>query len=150
MAVKSASHALGQVDSALPLLLGIQYGQLNGPRLETEVERDREGRPLTRAAFVLACPPFGMPVHRSRLAQWDSSDGEATERFVRSETWAVRRLVNRASKKAVFLVPPGVLFTRGQEQRLREYLLHRGRVQWYAQRGGAAQRSGFRDRRALL
>lgn len=123
--VKSASM-LGQVDSALPLLLAIEYGQLNGPRLETEVERDREGRPLTRAAFVLACPPFGMSVHESRLAQWDSSDGEATDRFVRSETWAVRELVNRASKKAVFLVPPGVLFTRGQEQRLREYLLHRG------------------------
>lgn len=123
--VKSASM-LGQVDSALPLLLAVEYGQLNGPRLETEVERDREGRPLTRAAFVLACPPFGMPVHESRLAQWDSSDGEATDRFVRSETWAVRELVNRASKKAVFLVPPGVLFTRGQEQRLREYLLHRG------------------------
>ena len=123
--VKSAPM-LGQMDSVLPLLLAIEFGQPRTHLLETEVERDREGRPLTRAACVLACPPFGMPVHDSRLAQWDSSNGEAANRFVRSETWAVRELVNRASKKAVFLVPPGVLFTRGQEQRLREYLLHRG------------------------
>ena len=65
-------------------------------------------------------------MHESRLAQWDSSSGESLDRFVRSETWTVHELVNRTAKKAVFLVPPGVLFTRGQEQRLREYLLHRG------------------------
>lgn len=121
-----AAPMLGQMDSVLPLLLAIEFGQPRTHLLETEVERDREGRPLTRAACVLACPPFGMSVHESRLAQWDSSNSEAADRFVRSETWAVRELVNRASKKAVFLVPPGVLFTRGQEQRLREYLLHRG------------------------
>jgi len=123
--VKSALM-LGQVESTLPLLLAIEFGLPHTPLLETEVERDREGRPLTRAACVLACPPFGMPVHESRLAQWDSSQGEFLDRFVRSETWAVRELANRTSKKAVFLVPPGVLFTRGQEQRLREYLLDRG------------------------
>lgn len=123
--VKTASM-LGMAESTLSLLLAIEYGEPNAPGLETEVERDREGRPLTRAAYVLACPPFGMAVHESRLSQWNSSESEAADRFVRSETWTVHELVNRTEKKAVFLVPPGVLFTRGQEQRLREYLLHRG------------------------
>lgn len=123
--VKTASM-MGMAESTLPLLLAIEYGAPQAPGLETEVERDREGRPLTQSAYILACPPFGMSVPDTKLAQWDSSKGESTERFVRSETWVVRELVNRASKKAVFLVPPGVLFTRGQEQRLREYLLHRG------------------------
>jgi len=123
--VKSAPM-MGQVDSTLPLLLAIEFGKTSTPLLETEVERDREGRPLTRAACVLACPPFGMPVLDSRLAQWDSSNGEALDRFARSETWAVHELVNRTTKKVVSLLPPGVLFSRGQEHRLREYLLQRG------------------------
>jgi len=123
--VKSVSM-MGQPDTTLPLLLAIEYGEPRAARLDTELERDREGRPLTRAAYVLACPPFGMTVAESKLAQWESGKDEIGDRFVRSETWAVRELVNRATKKAVFLVSPSVLFTRGQEQRLREYLLFRG------------------------
>ena len=38
----------------------------------------------------------------------------------------MHELVNRAAQKAIFLLPPSVLFSKGQEQRLREYLLRRG------------------------
>ena len=123
--VKAASM-LAYVESVLPLLLAIEYGQPSTPMLDAEVERDREGRPLTKADFILATPPFGSPVRDTKLAQWDSSEGNKLEQYVRSEAWAVHELVNRASQKAVFLLPPSILFSRGQEQRLREYLLNRG------------------------
>lgn len=123
--VKAASM-LGYAESTLPLLLAIEYGQPKTPLLDAEIERDREGRPLTNADFILANPPFGMPVRDTKLAQWDSSDGEKLDRSVRTESWVMHELVNRASQKIVFLLPPNVLFSHGQEQRLREYLLQRG------------------------
>lgn len=123
--VKTAQMS-GPHESPLPLLLAIEYGRPNVPQVDGDIARDREGRPLTRATHVLACPPFGVAVLDTRLTQWDSSGGEALTAYARSETWAVHELINRASEKAVFLVPPGLLFTRGQEQRLREHLLHRG------------------------
>lgn len=110
----------------LPLLLAIDLGQPQCELVKTEIERDPEGRPLTRAACILACPPFGMTVRSTSLLQWDSSQGEALERYARSETWVVNELLTRTGESAVFLLPPGVLFTRGQEQRLREQLVHLG------------------------
>lgn len=122
----NAAPMLDGVESTLPLLLAIELGQPHCDLVETEIERDRDGRPLTRAACILACPPFGVPVRSTRLPQWDSSQGEALERYARSETWVVNELLNRTGETAVFLIPPGVLFTRGQEQRLREQLVHLG------------------------
>lgn len=122
----NAAPMLGFDEGTLGLLLAIEYGRPIAERVSITVERDREGRPLTKAAFVLACPPFGMSVQGSRLAQWDSSHGETLDRNARTEHWAVYELVGRSTEKAVFLLPPGVLFSRGQELRLRENLLHRG------------------------
>lgn len=121
----NAAQMLPHYDSSLVRLLAIEYGKANVPEVSTEIERDGEGRPLTRADFVLAAPVFGMQVRDSRLAQWDSSKDKALDRYYRSETWAVQELANRTGRKAVFLVPPGVLFSRGQEERLREHLLER-------------------------
>ncbi len=112
--------------SDLPLLLAIETGKTAHPAVQTTVERDSSGQPVTRAQTLIATPPFGVPVRGTRLAQWDSSDSKAMDYFARSETWSVHELVNRASKKAIFFVPPGLLFTKGQEQRLREYLVHHG------------------------
>ena len=112
--------------SDLPLLLAIETGKTTHPTVQTTVERDPSGQPVTKAQTLIANPPFGAPVRGTRLAQWDSSDSRAMDYFARSETWSVHELVNRASKKAIFVVPPGLLFTKGQEQRLREYLVHRG------------------------
>jgi len=136
--VKTASM-LGMAESTLPLLLAIDYGEPHAPGLETEVESDREGRHLTRAAYVLACPPLGMAAHESRLPQLNSSESEAADRFVRCETWAVCELVSRASKKAVFLVPPGVLvhpWSRAASAGVPAAPWRR--VQRIAKRGGAA------------
>ena len=41
-------------------------------------------------------------------------------------TWAIHEFVNRTNKRAVFVSGQGLLFAKGQEQRLREYLVHRG------------------------
>lgn len=121
----NAAPMLGEMESTLPLLTAIEFGTPQHSRLDANIERDRDGRPLTHASHVLACPPIGLKMHESRLAQWDSSPHD-WERLVRSETWAVRELVNRCKKKAVFLLPAGILFKLGQEQRMREYLLRRG------------------------
>ena len=121
----NSAQLLPHYDSSLSRLLAIEFGKVNISEVSSEIERDREGRPLTRADFVLALPVFGMQVRDSKLAQWDSSEDKALERYYRSETWAIQELTNRTGQKAVFLVPPSVLFSRGQEERLREHLLER-------------------------
>lgn len=121
----NTAQLLPHYDSSLSRLLAIEYGTVEITSVSSEIERNVEGRPLTRADFVLALPVFGMQVRESRLAQWDSSKDKAVDRYHRSETWAIQELVNRTGIKAVFLVPPAVLFSRGQEERLREHLLER-------------------------
>ncbi len=71
-------------------------------------------------------PPFGMPIKGSSMSMWDVTETRAYEQFARSESWALFEFANRVDKRAVFVTPQGVLFTKGQEQRLREYLLDRG------------------------
>lgn len=122
-------NAASMTDTAstdLRLLLAIETGKPAHPDVHTEIERDFEGRPRTMATHVIAIPPFGVQARHTRLAQWDLSGGKGPDQFDRSETMAVYELLQRVTQRAVFLVPPSVLFTRGQEQRLREYLLHRG------------------------
>jgi hypothetical protein len=108
------------------LLLTIEYGHPQHPNVRTEVERDGAGRPIGRADYALVMPPFGMPVKDSRMVMWDATGGRGYEQFARSESWAIYEFVNRVDKRAVFVAPQGVLFAKGQEQRLREYLLGRG------------------------
>lgn len=121
----NSAQLLPHYDNSLSKLLAIEFGKVNISEVSSEIERDREGRPLTRADFVLALPVFGMQVRDSKLAQWDSSEDKALERYYRSETWAIQELSKRTGQKAVFLVPPSVLFSRGQEERLREHLIER-------------------------
>lgn len=121
----NSAQLLPHYDNSLSKLLAIEFGKVNISEVSSEIERDREGRPLTRADFVFALPVFGMQVRDSKLAQWDSSEDKALERYYRSETWAIQELSKRTGQKAVFLVPPSVLFSRGQEERLREHLLER-------------------------
>lgn len=108
------------------LLLSIETGSPSPATVRTEVDRDAAGRPLARADYAVVVPPFGMPVRDSRLSLWDITGTRAYEQYARSETWALFEFANRVAKRAVFVTPQGVLFSKGQEQRLREYLLHRG------------------------
>jgi len=121
-----AASPLAMSTLVLQLLLTIETGLPQHERVKHEVERDAWGRPVTRADYVLGVPPFGVQVRDSRLAHWDFSGGRSFEQFARSETWAIHEFVNRANKRAVLVAPQGVLFAKGQEQRLREYLIHRG------------------------
>lgn len=107
------------------LLLTIETGQSQPRAVRTEIERDPAGRPVGRADYALVVPPFGMHVKDSRMPMWDVTGTRAYEQFARSESWALFEFANRVDKRAVFVAPQGVLFAKGQEQRLREYLLHR-------------------------
>lgn len=108
------------------LLLTIETGHSEPPSVRTEIDRDSAGRPVGRADYALVVPPFGVHVKDSRMSMWDITGTGAHEQFARSESWAIFEFANRINKRAVFLVPQGVLFSKGQEQRLREYLLTRG------------------------
>lgn len=108
------------------LLLTIEVGRPDHPNVRYDAERDGDGRPVGRAAYSLVMPPFGMQVKDTRLAMWDASGNRAFEQFARSDAWAIHEFMNRTNKRAVFVTPQGVLFAKGQEQRLREYLMHRG------------------------
>jgi hypothetical protein len=123
--VQAASPLLA---SPLPaqLLLTIETGFPTPPNVRYDVERDSDGRPVGRADYSLVMPPFGLQVKHSRLEMWDASGNRAFEQFARSDAWSVYEFVNRTNKRAVFVTPQGVLFAKGQEQRLREYLMHRG------------------------
>lgn len=108
------------------LLLTIEAGAPEHPSVRFEVERDPTGRPIASADYSLVVPPFAVQVRDSRMATWDATGGRSLDQFARSESWAIHEFVNRTRKRAVFVAPQGVLFAKGQEQRLREYLLHRG------------------------
>lgn len=108
------------------LLLAIETGHSEPPSVRTEIERDASGHPIARSDYALVVPPLGMHVRDSRMSMWDITRTGAYEQFARSESWALFEFANRVDKRAVFLTPQGVLFSKGQEQRLREYLLTRG------------------------
>jgi len=117
--VRTASP-LGMSQLPLELLLVIETGRAEHPKVLRDVPT---GGASLRVSHVLAMPPFGMPVRNSRLAHWDTTG--AIDNYARTESWAVHEFLNRATERAIFVVPPGVLFARGQEERLRGYLLHR-------------------------
>lgn len=121
--VRTASPS-GMSQLPLQLLLIIETGHPEHPRILREVGHAESGILSTKATHVLVVPPFGASIRASRLAHWDTTG--AVELFARSESWAIYEFINRATERAVFAVPSGVLFSRGQEERLRDYLLHRG------------------------
>lgn len=108
------------------LLLTIEAGHPEHPMVRRDVERGGTGRPISRADYALVMPPFGVQVKDSSMSLWDTAGGKGLEQFARSESWAIYEFVNRTNKRAVFVSGQGVLFAKGQEQRLREYLVHRG------------------------
>lgn len=84
------------------------------------------GRPEISADFVLAMPPIGQKLTPDTVwRQWESNDRGSIDQgqFDKSDVWSIAAFLPRASKRAVFITPPSILFARGQEQRLREHLL---------------------------
>lgn len=107
------------------LLLTIETGTSQPSVVRDEIARDAAGRPVGRANYALVMPPFGTPIKSSSMSMWDITETRAYDQFSRSESWALFEFANRIDKRAVFVTPQGVLFTKGQEQRLREYLVNR-------------------------
>lgn len=105
------------------LVLTVETGEAQPAVVRVEAERDQEGRSVAQADYALVVPPFGMSVKDSRLSMWDITGIRAYEQYARSESWALFEFANRVTKRAVVVTPQGVLFTQGQELRLREYLL---------------------------
>ena len=124
----NASLMLNTPGSLLPLLLAIEFGATEHDRLTTEADRDGKGRRTTTATHTIAIPPFGVKAKDiPSLAQWESPTGRFGQQYARLEPWAITELLSRVTRRAVFCVSPGVLFSGGQEHRLREYLVERGK-----------------------
>ncbi|PLK49334.1 N-6 DNA methylase [Uliginosibacterium sp. TH139] len=94
--------------------------------------------PLRSVDYLLACPPIGVKLMQG--AGWRKWEGvelglpgsdsiyrpmldRHTVQLDRSESWAVAAFWPYVEKRAVFLTSPNVLFAKGQEQRLREFLI---------------------------
>ncbi|WP_084598414.1 N-6 DNA methylase [Paraburkholderia atlantica] len=121
-----AVSPMGGPRTILELLLAIEFGSICQPRVSWGGEKDAVGRNVTKAEYVLAMPPIGMRVKGTRLEEWSSGSPSDSEQFDRSEAWAIHEFVNRATRRAVFATGAGVLFSKGQEHRLRVALLDRG------------------------
>jgi type I restriction enzyme M protein len=73
---------------------------------------------------TLAVPPIGM-----KATEFDARGWRHSEFGVRtSEALVIECIVQSAATRAVILVPNGVLFRAGAEQRLRQFLVERGYV----------------------
>ncbi|SCK11628.1 type I restriction-modification system subunit M/S [Vogesella sp. LIG4] len=105
------------------LLLTIETGEPQPPSVRIESGSNAMAYSERRADYGLVVPPFGVPVKNGRVLGWDITRTRPYERFTRSESWTLFEFVNRINKRVVFVTLQGVLFSLGQEQRLREYLL---------------------------
>lgn len=91
-----------------------------------------------RVDYLVACPPLGLRIDSAMGWMRWSEDHDLTEtnflnlspsrvskavEIKRAETWALSSLWPRVSRRATFLVSPSMLFSRGQEQDLRDVLL---------------------------
>lgn len=111
----------------LKLLLAIEFGVTHSSSVQLDIKRELNGFPLTTAEQTIAIPPFGVKLaHHSRLYQWNSSNGKSSDQFDRSETMVIHELLKRIKGRSIFLVPSGFLFSRRQDQILREQIVHRG------------------------
>ncbi|MCE3000606.1 MAG: N-6 DNA methylase [Betaproteobacteria bacterium] len=108
-------------------------------RVVFKVEAGSDGSRSIQPDYLIAIPPFNEKIQPGAgWRQWEASGDSAMEgitarygpiskvQLERSEGWAIAALWPRVQKKAVYVVPPSVLFARGQEERLRESLILNG------------------------
>jgi hypothetical protein len=121
-----AAYTAGTSFSTLKFLLAIETGSPTCSKVATSLVCSDTARPLPPVNCAIAIPPIGELLRQGHQPHWNLNNERAFEHFNRSETWGIHESMGRATKRAIFLVPPGILFTKGQEQRFREFLLHRG------------------------
>lgn len=126
--------------SVVVRLLALVDGRITN--LSVEVERDPNSignSRLVNVDYLLACPPIGMkiPATGNGWRQWEGGElglvgsesvyrrsaGQSVVQLDRSDSWAVAAFWPHVRRKAVFLTGPNLLFSKGQEQRLREFLV---------------------------
>ena len=93
------------------------------------------------ADYLICVAPFGLRTDQttswrafetaetwsSRASAWgDKTSTTGSLQFDRAEPWTVANFWPSIRKRAVFVVSPGVLFAKGQEERLRERLVEEG------------------------
>lgn len=120
------------------LLITIEKAGNPDAHVDFEVSLDEYGMAKIHSDYLIACPPMGSKVMRG--AGWGKFEGGdmATQgaesiyrRFTgrtsvildRSDSWAIAALWSHIEQRAVFLTSPGLLYAKGQEQRLREFML---------------------------
>lgn len=108
---------------ARQLVITIETGQANPATVRNEVRRDAAGRPAETIDYALVTAPLGMLIREGQMTTWDITGTRPYEQYKRSDAWALFEFSNRIQKRGVFLTTQGILFSKGQEQRLREYLL---------------------------
>lgn len=107
------------------LLLTIETGLPHSPSVRTDLGDQWTDFPKQQMDYGLIVPPFGVLLSNERKWGWNIKSTHAYEQFRRSESWALAEFADRIRQRAVFVVPQGILFATGQEQRLRDSLLRR-------------------------
>lgn len=118
----------GQENFTRHLLTCIDTGSAVHPRLINDISRDANGRPTTRADFIIANPPFGYSVREGQWGQWQLGDGGSSPIYDRAEAWTIHHLISRAKRQLVLFSSQNWLFSMGQERRLREALIEKSFV----------------------
>jgi type I restriction-modification system DNA methylase subunit len=110
------------------LLLCIDTGNAEHDKLKNDFMRDSNGRPMVSADFIVANPPFGMKVPTESWGQWEDIGEKRQEVFNRVEAWTAFNLSKRAKKLMLMTTTQSLLFSTGQEQRLREGFIEKNKV----------------------
>jgi hypothetical protein len=119
-------------------LLALIEGKLDALSTDTVLHRIADSEADRPFDFLIACPPIGIKVRSDR--QWRQWEGKALglagsdaiyqpgndQRCVqldRSDPWAMAALFPHVKRRAIFMSGLNLLFAKGQEQRLREFLV---------------------------
>ena len=124
--------------SVVVRLLAVIEGRASQLSIETKgINSDGPSR-LEKVDYLVACPPIGSKLRPGAgWRQWEGSEprlpgsdsiyklvaGQSMVQLERSESWAIAAFWPYVTERAVFLTAPNVLFSKGQEQSLREFLV---------------------------
>ncbi|MFS0756501.1 N-6 DNA methylase [Noviherbaspirillum sp. 1P10PC] len=110
-------------------------------RLTTDIQKNPSSPAhieMPNIEYLVACPPLGMRVPlQTGWRRWEGSKldlagsdavykkigSQTSVQLDRAESWTIAAFWPHVKKRAVFLTTPNLLFSKGQEQRLRELLV---------------------------
>lgn len=119
-------------------LLALIAGKANNLSMIAEIKSVEIDKAPRLYDYLIACPPIGMRIQPGTgWHQWDGFElglpgsdsiykklaGRITVQLDRAESWAMAAMWPRIRYRAVFMTGLNLLFAKGQEQRLREFLV---------------------------